>query len=237
MANTYFQFKEFTVHQDLCAMKVSTDACLFGALVANFLTNKPINSILDIGTGTGLLSLMLAQQTTAMIDAVEIDSGATEQALQNFASSNWQSRLHVHHTAIQNFQTLQLYDCIISNPPFFEHDLKSSNQQKNMALHSTELNFDELAATVKKMLRPNGYFAVLLPFARATAFEQKLKELYLHQKILVKQTPKHQYFRSILIFSTRANYKIITQEIIIKETNQQYSEVFKSLLNTYYLHL
>lgn len=237
MANTYFQFKEFIVHQDLCGMKVTTDACLFGAFVAKFLSNQPINTILDIGTGTGLLSLMLAQQTTATIDAVEIDAAAAEQAIQNFAYSKWKNRLKVYHTSIQSFQTTHLYDCIISNPPFFEHDLKSSNQQKNMALHSTELNFDELVAVVKKMLNPNGYFVVLLPFARTTTFEQKLKEFYLQQKILVKQTPNHPSFRSILIFSNQACNKIITQEIIIKEINQQYSEVVKSLLAPYYLYL
>ncbi len=237
MANTYFQFKEFIVHQDMCGMKVATDACLFGAFVANFMSSQSANSILDIGTGTGLLSLMLAQQTTAMIDAVEIDGGAAEQATQNFASSNWQSRLYVHHTAIQNFQTLKLYDCIISNPPFFEHDLKSSNNQKNMALHSTELNFDELAATVKKMLKPNGYFAILLPFARAAAFEAKVKDLYLVKKILVKQTPTHNYFRSILFFSTQVIETITTQEIVIKEASNQYSDSFKNLLAPYYLYL
>lgn len=218
-------------------MKVTTDGCLFGAVVADFLKEESINTILDIGAGTGLLSLMLAQQTNAIIDAVEIDAGAALQAKQNFEESIWKDRLSLNHTSIQHFQSNKQYDCIISNPPFFEGDLKSSNQQKNLALHSTQLNFQELIQKAIQLLSPNGYFAVLLPFARSAQFEQMMDSLHLHQKIFLKQTPKHNYFRSILIYAAEKCNQNAVREIIIKDDNNQYSNNFKQLLSPYYLHL
>src|SRR5215216_7514664 len=134
MAHFFFRFKQFTIHQDKCAMKVCTDACFFGAWIANKVSSfqSPVSSCLDIGSGTGLLSLMLAQKTLAKIDAVEIDEGAARQAKENFEASPWKERLHVYNTSIQQFDqsTHQLinpstyqpinitkYDLIISNPP------------------------------------------------------------------------------------------------------------------------
>lgn len=218
-------------------MKVTTDACLFGAVVADCLKEKSINTILDIGAGTGLLSLMIAQQTKANIDAVEIDAGAATQAKKNFEESIWKDRLSLHYSSIQNFQTSNKYDCIISNPPFFEGDLKSSNPQKNLALHSTQLNFQELIYKVIHLLSSNGYFAILLPFARSAEFEQMMGALQLHQKILIKQTPKHNYFRSILIFNAENSKQNSVREISIKDDSNQYTNDFKQLLSPYYLHL
>src|SRR3954469_11797521 len=126
MANNYFSFKQFIIHQDKCAMKVCTDACLFGAYVADRfqITNSKFH-VLDIGAGTGLLSLMLAQKnSTVQIDAVEIDKAASEQAKENFKHSLWRDRLHIHHQPIQEFG-MNTYNLIISNPPFYENDLKS----------------------------------------------------------------------------------------------------------------
>lgn len=133
MANSYFQFKEFTVRQERASMKVCTDACLFGAYAANQLIFINPAECLDIGTGTGLLSLMLAQKIPANIDAVEIEYASYSQAKGNFEHSPWREQLNVFHTDINQFQSEKKYNCIISNPPFFEKDLKSEDEKKNAA--------------------------------------------------------------------------------------------------------
>src|SRR5689334_11682345 len=143
MPNEFFCFKQFTIHQQYCAMKVCTDACLFGAWTASAITNEqlPAGLILDIGAGTGLLSLMLGQQlNNSIIHAIEIDAVAAQQAGDNFAASSWSEQLHVYNTAIQSFSPAQQYDFIITNPPFFQNDLASPNAQRNLALHSHQLS-------------------------------------------------------------------------------------------------
>ena len=239
MANTYFKFKQFTIRQEHCAMKVCTDACLFGAWVANELTAiKQISNCLDIGTGTGVLSLLLAQKTTAFIDAVEIDKAAFEQAKENIDHSPWSGRLTVINTDITAFNNNKKYDCIISNPPFFEGDLKSSNSNKNAAKHDTSLTLQQLLQVVDKTLLEEGYFAILLPYHRADFFieEAAKSNLYLTKKVLVKQTPRHDYFRAMLLF-TRHQKNVSSEEIIIKNEVNNYTEIFTGLLKDYYLFL
>lgn len=239
MANNYFQFKQFTVHQQDCAMKVCTDACLFGAYVADELSAKNnCAQYLDIGTGTGLLSLMLAQKTNAFIDAAEIEISAYKQAVINFKQSPWQQRLTIFNIDILRFTGNKKYDCIISNPPFFEADLKSSDNNKNAAKHETALTLQQLLQVVIEYLQPDGFFAVLLPFHRINYCEVEAAklDLFLTQKILVKQTPKHNYFRGILYFK-RTQTGIESKEIIIKNETGQYSTSFVELLKDYYLNL
>ncbi len=173
-------------------MKVCTDACLFGALVADQVKTKASTNILDIGTGTGLLSLMLAQRVPALIDAVEIDEAAYQQAKENFEQSPWKERLSIFNTDILKFDAGKKYDCIISNPPFFENDLKSSDKNKNAAKHDTTLTLEQLLQTVQKLLNEDGSFAVLLPYHRieeCILLAEKIG-LYLNKKVLVKQTDK-----------------------------------------------
>lgn len=241
MPNTYFQFKQFTVHQEHCAMKVCTDACLFGAWVAEKAGGNEITTdrVLDIGTGTGLLCLMLAQQSAGMIDAIEIDEAAAKQADENFAASPWKSRLKVYHSPIQVFsQPGNLpYDLILSNPPFFEHDLKSDDHKRNLALHSNELKLDELLSAVDRLLSPNGYLAILLPFHRNEAFKTMALEkgYYLHHAMAVKQTPQHNYFRSMFLFG-RKEVPSMQSGITIREKGL-YTDSFRQLLKDYYLYL
>src|SRR5690242_10504161 len=197
MPNDYCQFKQFLIKQDKCAMKVCTDACLFGAFAANCL---PITAhrLLDIGTGTGLLALMLAQKNeNVKIDAVEIDEAAAQQAKENFDNSPWEERLNVYHTSIQQFinSTQNKYDVIICNPPFFENDLKSENKQRNLALHSDALSLEELVSVVDELLKEEGNFFCLLPYHRTKYFEELLLKykLCVKEKVFIKQTPKHNY--------------------------------------------
>lgn len=241
MSNNYFTFKQFTIQQSDCAMKVTTDGCLFGAWVAKIVcTNQiPIAKTLDIGMGTGLLSLMLAQKINTQIDAVEIDTATAMQAQANFTASPWARQLQVYQTAIQTFSTVtsNLYNLIITNPPFFEHDLKSADGKRNMALHSAALSLETLVATIHCLLATNGQFAILLPYNRVRYFTELTIPygFVLHQQVLVKQTPKHPYFRAMLLFGF--TQKTMVQTDLIIKTEDAYTEDFKMLLKDYYLQL
>lgn len=238
MPNNYFRFKQFTVQQEHCAMKVCTDACLFGAYVADLVKTKAASNILDIGAGTGLLSLMLAQKVPALIEAVEIDAAAYSQAKENFGQSPWKERLAVFNTSILQFDSDKKYDCIISNPPFFENDLKSSDKNKNAAKHDTTLTLEQLLATVQTLLTDDGSFAVLLPYHRVEEciLLAEKNGLHRHKKVLVKQTENHDYFRGILIFHKQAS-TLFEENIIIKNADDKYSLRFAELLKDYYLYL
>lgn len=240
MPNNYFQFKQFTVQQEKAALKVSTDSCLFGAWVAAHLAaNLPQPStILDIGTGTGLLMLMLAQKLEAKIDGIEIDESAYQQATANVQQSPWKDRLHTYHADVRHTAMDKAYDFIISNPPFYEGDVKSGEASKNLAKHDTGLTLEALITVVDSCLSPGGSFSVLLPFHRTEAFftYAKARQFYCSHWLRVKQTPAHSYFRSVLIFS-RVEKECKQEELIIREANNQYSAAFISLLKEYYLYL
>ena len=248
MGNDFFRFKEFEVHQQKAAMKVCTDACLFGALLPIIGTGKTAGKsvlrALDIGTGTGLLSLMYAQvQPDCMIDALEIDQAAFEQAKENFKMSAWAGRLTAIQGDFRQFRNVfgfknKTYDLIYANPPFFKGDLKSSDHQRNVALHSTDLDFEELIEGADAILKPEGIFAVLVHFARATEFITTAAAYKLYPSIHYKVANEERkpYFRSILLFS-RSNGENIEEELFIRDANQEYSLKFKDLLRPFYLYL
>ena len=228
-------------------MKVCTDACLFGSILAGKISGWFYSSFegsrrvycLDIGTGTGLLSLMIAQKNNFVkVDAVEINEDAAVQAKDNFQSSLWNNRLQLICADVKKFQFNKKYDFIFSNPPFFEDDLKSIQPQRNTALHSTDLSLKELLHIIKNNLAENGSFAVLLPYHRTEYFEKLCKEESFHcnEKVLVKQTPKHNFFRSILFFSQK-DIPVQQKEIVIQTESNQYSDKFKILLRNYYLNV
>lgn len=238
MSNTYFQFKQFKIEQEHCAMKVCTDACLFGAWVVDLLQKKqytnPI-SILDIGTGTGLLSLMTAQEIDCEIDAVEIESNAVKQAAENFKNASFHSNIIINQTDIRSWDSNKTYDCIISNPPFFENDLASPDTKKNLALHSTALSLKELIEIIDLKLKKESVAAILLPYHRKDEMIQLAldRNLFLNAHADIKQTSKHTFFRTFLIFS-RKKQTLLSEEIIIQD-NRVYSERFIELLKKYYL--
>lgn len=218
-------------------MKVCTDACLFGAWLSTKLQSIKSINLLDIGTGTGVLSLMITQYNEAPIDAIEIDEAASEQARENFASSPWSARLHVVHADIRNLVSTKKYDFIFSNPPFFDNDLKSSSTQRNTALHSAHLSATELIESIKGLLKEDGYLALLLPPHRVKQYEELALEngLFIIEKVEVKQTENHEPFRAMLLFSTTSQ-TVENSEIIIK-VGGSYSTSFIQLLKDYYLYL
>lgn len=220
-------------------MKVCTDACLFGAWVAEKVQSEKYGpqSILDIGAGTGLLGLMLAQVTKGMVDAVELDEPAAEQAAENFEASPWHERLQVIRGDARTIHLGRKYDFIISNPPFFENDLKSGNTGRNLALHSEELNLKELLSIIQKHLSVDGKFALLLPYQRKNDFIKIAVEarFYLLDEVAVKQTPVHSFFRAMLLFGTD-QATVVSSEISIRD-GDTYTNAFTALLKDYYLKL
>jgi len=235
MPNSWFQFKQFRVQQDKCAMKVCTDACLFGSQLP---VDASVKKVLDIGTGTGLLSLMYAQlNSNATIDAVELDVAAAEQAIENVQASPWSNRITVYQTSIQEYKPQHQYDLIISNPPFFENDLQSDDTQRNLALHSTALTLEELFKISQQLLNADGQFCLLLPYHRTAAAIKLGEENGMHciQQTTVHQTTKHAAFRSILHFATQPSPKK-EMTIYIKD-GQDYTNGFIDLLKPFYLYV
>lgn len=230
MPNTYFRFRQFTVHQEKTAMKVCTDACLFGAWISSEINNWKVQRVLDIGTGTGLLSLMIAQVSDVTIDAVEIDDNAYAQAVGNFAAAPWKERLIVHHCAIQQYDPGYKYDLIISNPPFYAQSLRSSDSKKNMAMHSSHLEASELFASIKRLMAPGGRIALLSPYNRVNAMEKVIRDnqLFVEQKVAVNQTEKHLPFRCMYILRD-AFSRLEERKITLND------EEFSALLKSYYL--
>ena len=243
MANSYFQFKQFTIHQDRCAMKVTTDSCLFGAWVAERIRNEKsiIDNCLDIGTGTGLLALMLAQGNKFSIDAVEIDKEAFEQSSKNIAASHWTDRIKILHGDAREYVFPYKYDVIISNPPFYEKELKSDDTKKNIARHNEGLLLPELIEVIKKNLKPDGSFYLLLPFKRNEEIRKILTEyqLAVQQITFVRQTVNHDYFRMMIAGKLKPTETVetIIDEISIHNNMEQYPRAFLTLLKDYYLHL
>jgi tRNA1Val (adenine37-N6)-methyltransferase len=230
------------VHQEHTAMKVCTDACLFGAWSAADAQIQNAKKILDIGSGTGLLSLMLAQQSNAHITAIEIEAGAFKQTKANFELSVWKERFDVIHSSIQDYVSnieQTIFDCIITNPPFYESDLNSPDNAKNLAAHSTALSWDVLAEAAASLLQDNGAWYVLVPTLRAYTM-QKLAMNYglqLSEECLMYNDAKHLPIRAMLKFVKQKEATIQRNKIVIKNPDQSYTTEFTTLLKEYYLYL
>jgi len=225
-------------------MKVTTDACLFGAWVVNKVKSEKskIKSVLDIGTGTGLLSLMLAQKNSEIkIDAIEIDKDAAEQANVNVRSSPWKEHINILQADVKEFSFEKEFDLIISNPPFYENEIRSATDSKNVAHHSENLTLKELLVIIKDNLSKTGSFFLLLPYKRNEEIKKLLKdhELSILKILLVRQSVKHNYFRIMLKgkLSDQENIETEFNEMSIWDDSQQYTDEFKQLLKDYYLHL
>lgn len=239
MSNSNFQFKQFNVMQDRCAMKVCTDACIQGAWTAA-MTPIETNNILDIGTGTGLLSLMVAQQIKGSIDAVEIEEAAAEQAQENFSASPWKSRLHIHTMDIDRFESDIRYGLIISNPPFFENDLPSPNEARNKARHEGALNLNRLLAIISRYLASEeGIASILIPYHRSAELIDTAAQVGLSPDFLltIRHTDQHKHHAMVALFRKGRKEQIKLASLSIKDENNYYTEAFYTLLSPYYLHL
>jgi tRNA1Val (adenine37-N6)-methyltransferase len=222
-------------------MKVCTDACLFGAWMNEVIARNgfAISNALDIGTGTGLLSLMIAQENDIEIDAIEINENAANQAIQNVATSPWPNQIHIHNQSLQEYIPPKKYDFIFSNPPFFENDLTSSDKNKNAAKHDSTLTLDVLIDFIKNNLAVSGYAAVLLPFHRTVYIETLLEKhaLFILEKMQVRQSVRHDFFRTMIFFTNTKGKSSEVKEMSIHDEERSYTETFGRLLSRYYLAL
>jgi len=236
MSNHYFQFKQFKIEQEKCAMKVCTDSCLFGAWIK---VNESVKSILDIGTGTGLLSLMLAQKSAAHVHGIEIDENAFLQTIENFENSAWNERLTAYHGDVKAFDFSQTFDFIVCNPPFYENEVDSKMHEEKIAKHSLHLTLSYLMSAIEKLLKTNGKFAILLPFYRKDEFEKLAAKhsFYPEQTLFIKQTPAHDFFRYAAGFTKENSTNNQHEEISIKVKGNVYSDKAIALLKPYYLFL
>ncbi|MFZ9718811.1 MAG: tRNA1(Val) (adenine(37)-N6)-methyltransferase [Chitinophagaceae bacterium] len=239
MANPYFKFKQFTVHQERATLKVSTDSCLFGAWCADKIAKGQIKHrhILDIGSGTGLLMLMLAQKSDALIDGIEIDHDTCIQARENLAASPWHDRLQLFEGDVRAYSFSKQYDLIVSNPPFFEGDLKPVAHSKRIAKHDETLTLEDLLDVLSSLMHDDSKFACLMPFHRRSELIEVAREkgLFLAEEMQVKQTTRHDFFRSIMMFG-KSNVQLEIESIAIQE-NGVYTAAFVELLRDYYLYL
>jgi len=221
-------------------MKVTTEACLFGAWASHYIKNdvSPKN-ILDIGAGTGLLSLMLAQQHGGRIDAIELDKNAAEQCRQNFVASPWRERMNVIENDVRSFPFNQLFDVIVSNPPFYENDLSSPVEGRQLAHHSAELSLKDLIERVRTLLTEQGKFFVLLPHKRREDLYQLAKAGGLHiiHQCHVRNSPRHPLFRLMAVLSPTHSTGKQEELFSIRDEANNYTQEFIHLLRPYYLNL
>jgi tRNA1Val (adenine37-N6)-methyltransferase len=241
--NSSFCFKQFAILQDKCAMKVGTDGILLGAW-----TNiVGCSQILDIGTGTGLLALMLAQRSQSLqpsinpiINAVEIDRDAYLQAMENIKRSPWTEQITVHHGSIQDFAKTcdKQYDLIIANPPFFENAYKSPQISRNLARHSDRLLQTDVLHIASQLLKSTGHLAVIYPTDLAEAFLRKAEVfgLFGDRKLLVKPTPQSSIKR-ILLELRKVPVPAQESVITIEVEKHIYAEDYIALVKDFYLKL
>ncbi|MCF6182813.1 methyltransferase [Lutibacter sp.] len=238
MSNKSFKFKQFTIQQDKTAMKVGTDAVLLGAWVN--LKNE-LNTILDVGSGTGLIALMLAQRSFAeTIDAVELNENAYLQTVENFENSDWGDRLFCYHASFQQFteEIEDKYDLIISNPPFYTSTYKELNRDRALARHNESLSFEELLYGTSKLLSDTGTCAFIIPFEEEVNFIKiaAQNKLVPNRITRVKGNENTAIKRSLLQFS-KTKTEIEIDELIIEITRHKCTNAYKNLVKDFYLKM
>jgi len=233
-----FKFKQFSVNQDKCAMKIGTDSVLIGAWTS---LEKNPNSILDIGSGTGILALILAQRSQAeQIDAIEIDNMAFEQCVENFENSPWSDRLFCYHASLQEFaeEMDETYDLIISNPPYYSEDYKSENMQRDIARFQDALPFDLLLSCSANLLSEHGILSVVIPFKEEEHFIELAAQANLFPKRIlhVKGNPSSKIVRSLIEFSI-INSDVKIEEMVIETSRHRYTKEYINLTKDFYLKM
>jgi tRNA1Val (adenine37-N6)-methyltransferase len=234
-----FQFKQFSIQQDRCAMKVGTDSVLLGAWCP--IDNHPF-SVLDIGAGTGILSLMIAQRSHAeQIDALEIDEDAYEQCVENFENSPWGDRLFCFHAGLDEFveDPEDEYDLIISNPPFYSEDYKTENSPRDLARFQDAMPFEDLVEATNLLLSENGIFAVIIPYKEEEKFIGLCAEVELFpvKVTRVKGTPNTEIKRSLLAFKRYELPVLEADELVIEINRHDYTDAYIELTKDFYLKM
>ncbi|NRD21880.1 methyltransferase [Winogradskyella litoriviva] len=238
MSSLPFKFKEFSVNQDRCAMKIGTDGVLLGAWTS--ILHNPHN-VLDVGAGTGVLSLMMAQRSFAEnIEAIEIDADAYEQCAENFENSNWADRLFCYHASLLEFveEVDDKFDLIICNPPFYSEDYKTENESRDLARFNDAMPFEHLVFAVANLLSSNGIFSIIIPNKEEEKFidlASKYK-LFSNRILRVKGNPKSEIKRSLIEFSFTKN-ETHTSELIIETARHQYTDDYIQLTKDFYLKM
>lgn len=228
-----FRFKQFSVAHDRCAMKVNTDGVLLGA----WTDVDDARAILDIGTGTGVIALMMAQRrAAAIIDAIDIDESAFGQASENFLNSMWSDRLYTHNISLQEYFPAKKYDLIISNPPYFIDDYKTESHQKNIAKHSVSLSYQELILGIDRLLADNGIASIVLPIFNLELFESiafgvNLFIVKLTEVVAVEGKPPY----LVLIKLSRQELNYSKNTLIIQNESGSFTDEYKSLTKDFYL--
>ncbi len=238
MSKEPFRFKQFSVAQDRCAMKVGTDGVLLGAWVR---IDDQVDSVLDIGTGTGLIALQMAQRSeSATIDALEIEPGAFEQAVENFENSPWSDRLFCYHASLQEFQVEidERYDLVLCNPPFYNNSYPANHKERNLARHNPGLDFEALLEGVSALLSSEGTCAFVVPFDREETFLQlgEKQKLYPFRIMHVRGNPSTPLKRSLIQMSRSKGISEIS-ELTIETSRHVYTEDYASLVKDFYLKL
>ncbi|MDI9256455.1 tRNA1(Val) (adenine(37)-N6)-methyltransferase [Flavobacterium sedimenticola] len=235
-----FQFKQFAIQQDRCAMKVGTDGVLLGAWAP--IDHRPF-SVLDIGAGTGLIALMLAQRSHAeQIDAIEIDENAFEQCVDNFENSPWNDRLFCFHASLDDFMDDledEEYDLIVSNPPFYSEDYKTENESRDLARFQDALPFEDLVEAASVLLSEKGVLAIIVPYKeedRLMALAQAC-DLFPLQITRVKGTPTSEIKRSLMAFSLTETTDFPIDELVIETARHQYTAEYMALTQDFYLKM
>jgi tRNA1Val (adenine37-N6)-methyltransferase len=237
MSSDTFEFKNFRIRQDRCAMKVSTDAVLLGSWVIATASNE----VLDIGTGTGVIALMLAQKCRGRITAIDIDRDSTEQAKNNVAESVYSDRIDVIHSSLQELAAMsgRKYNLIVSNPPYFVDSWKSNDDNRKMARHTDSLPFEDLASGALRLLDPKGKFCLILPKNEAIRFREiaESKGLFLSKLLRVRtRLDKETEKRHLMQFEFKQSEFSESTLVIETDTDRNYTPEYRDLTKDYYLH-
>lgn len=242
MGNDYFKFKQFTVNQYQCAMKVGTDGVLLGAWAeVGEGRDSEICSVLEIGAGTGVVSLIVAQRNgKAIIDSVEIDEASAIECRDNYNASQWGDRFMIYNESIQNFviRSDKKYDFILSNPPYFNNSLKNQNSAKSIARHTDSLTYEQLANSVDALLKPDGVFSAIFPYAESSLFVAiaSSHNLYCSKRLDVRGAPNKSVKRVLLQFERQRGTEVEIDEMDIELGQRHiYSEKYIELTKSYYL--
>ena len=231
-----FHFKHFSLFHHRSTMKVGTDAILLGRWVEV----RPSDVVLDIGTGCGLLPLMLSQKGVSQVDAVDIDAASIEEATINFEASQWRDRLQAICTDITDYQTDKKYDLIVSNPPFFNRYSKCDSERKSRARHNdVTLSYESLCAVVSRLLKPDGRFALVLPINASVEFLKVAEKsgLFLHKRMTIIPIEGREPNRLNLESSRSKPVEILESSFMIRDNDNQFTEQYRDYLKDFYLGL